>query len=53
MRLYEDYFADAEALDDEKIAEFRKYHQETRSFWKYYYMDGPEEAGAYLQEYQY
>ena len=41
MRLYEDYFADIDALNDDKIAEFRNYHEETRSLIKYYYMDIP------------
>ncbi len=41
MHLYEDYFADIDALNDEKVAELRKYHEETKSLIKYYYMDIP------------
>ena len=36
MNLYERYFADLEALNDDKIQEFKKYHEETRSLIKYY-----------------
>ena len=49
MRLYENYFADIDTLDDAKIAELRQYHLETRSLVKTYYMDIPEETGVYLQ----
>ena len=41
MRLYERYFADIDALNDDVIAELRAYHEETRSLEKYYYMDIP------------
>ena len=41
MRLYERYFADIDALNDDVIAELKKYHEETRSLCKYYYMDIP------------
>ena len=41
MHLYEDYFSDIDALNDEKIAEFRKYNEETMSLIKYYYLDIP------------
>ena len=41
MHLYEDYFSDIDALTDEKIAEFRKYNEETLSLIKYYYLDIP------------
>jgi hypothetical protein len=41
MRLYETYFADIDALNDEKIAELKTYHEETESLVKYYYMDIP------------
>lgn len=46
MRLYENYFDDIEALNDDKIAELRKYHEKTRSFIKYYYMDIPYDICA-------
>ena len=41
MRLYEEYLADIDALNDDKIAELKKYHEETKSLVKYYYMDIP------------
>ena len=41
MRLFEGYFADIDALNDTKIAQFRKYHEETCSLVRYYYMDIP------------
>ena len=41
MRLYENYFADIDALNDDKIAEWRNYQEETKSLVKYYYMDIP------------
>ena len=41
MWLYEKYFADIDALNDEKIAELTNYHEETLSLVKYYYMDIP------------
>ena len=44
MRLYEKYFADPDALNDEVIAELNQYHEETRSLVKYYYMDIPEDV---------
>lgn len=43
MHLYERYFADIKALDEDKIAELRKYHEETKSLVKYYYMDIPQD----------
>ena len=41
MRLYEKFFADIDALNDDGIAELKKYHEETVSLLKYYYMDIP------------
>ena len=41
MRLYENYFTDIDALDDDKVAELKAYSEETRSLIKYYYMDIP------------
>jgi hypothetical protein len=51
MRLYENYFADIDALNDDKIAELKKYHEETKSLVKYYYMDIPLDICARLQEF--
>ena len=39
MRLFEKYFADIDALNDEEIAKLKKYHEETISLVKYYYLD--------------
>ena len=41
MCLYEKYFADIDALNDDAIAELRSYHEETRSLVRYYYLDIP------------
>ena len=41
MRLYEKYFDDIDALNDDAIAALRKYHEETISLVKYYYLDIP------------
>ena len=41
LRLYERYFADIDALDDDEIEELKKYHEETKSVVKYYYLDIP------------
>lgn len=51
MRLYERYYADTDALDDEKIAQMRDYHEETKSLLKYYYMDIPMDAAKALATY--
>ena len=41
MHLFEKYFADIDALDEDTIAALREYHEETKSLVKYYYMDIP------------
>ena len=41
MRLFERYFSDISALNDDVIAELRAYHEETRSLIRYFYMDIP------------
>lgn len=51
MRLYEEYFADIFALNDAKISEMRKYHEETKSLVKYYYMDIPEDVCTGINEF--
>ena len=51
MRLYEKYFADIDALNDEVIAELNQYHEETKSLIKYYYMDIPLEICSDLYDY--
>ena len=52
MRVYEKYFADIDALNDDVIAELRKYHEETRSLVKYYYMDIPMDIGTWIREFE-
>ena len=51
MKLYEKYFADIEALNDDKIAELNQYHEETQSLVKYYYMDIPQDVCTDLKEF--
>ena len=51
MRLYEEYFADIFALNDAKISEMRKYHEETKSLVKYYYMDIPQDVCIGINEF--
>ena len=43
MRLFEKYFADIDALNDDRIAELKQYFEETGSLVKYYYMDIPQD----------
>ncbi len=50
-RLYERYFADIDALNDDAIAELRKYHEETRSLIRYFYMDIPLDICMVLKEF--
>ena len=52
MRLYEKYFADIDALNDDMIAELKKYHEETGSLVKYYYMDIPLDICHDLREFE-
>lgn len=52
MNLYERYFSDLEALNDDKIAEYKKYHEETKSLIKYYYMDIPQDVCAGINEFE-
>ena len=52
MRLYEKYFADIDALNNEAIAELRKYHQETGSLVKVYYLDIPQDICTNLREFE-
>ena len=41
MHLFENYFADLDALNNDKIAELKQYHEETKSLVRYYYLDIP------------
>ena len=49
MRLYEKYFADIDALNDDVVADLNKYNEETKSLVKYYYMDIPKNICDALQ----
>lgn len=51
MILYEKYFADIDALDDDKIAGLREFHEETRSLLRYYYMDIPQDICSQIEEF--
>ena len=51
MYLYERYFADIDALNNDRIAELKRYHEETRSLVKYYYMDIPQDTCKGLNEF--
>ena len=44
MRLYETYFADIDALNEDVITELRNSHEETKSLIKNYYMDMPQDV---------
>lgn len=52
MLLYERFFADIDTLDDDKIAELKKYHEETWSLIKYAYMDIPMDICVGLREFE-
>ena len=51
MSLYEKYFADIDALNDDTIAELKQYNEETRSLVKYYYLDIPQDVCRELEEF--
>ena len=51
MNLYEKYFADIDALNNDKIAEMNRYHEETMSLVKYYYMDIPHDVCIDIKEF--
>lgn len=51
MYLYEKYLADIDALNDDVIASLKKYHEETISLTKYYYLDIPEDTCEKLYEF--
>lgn len=51
MRLYERYFADIDALNDDVIADLNKQNEETKSLVKYYYLDIPQDICESLQEF--
>ena len=51
MRMFEKYFADIDALNDEEIAKLKEYHEETKSLIKYYYLDIPLDICMGLKEF--
>lgn len=51
LRLYERYFEDMDALNDARIAEFRKYQEETDSLVRYYYLDIPADICTRIKEF--
>ena len=52
MRLFERYFVDINALNDEVIDELRNYHEETKSLVKYFFMDIPQDACDGIREFE-
>ena len=52
MRLYEKYFSDIDALNDDEIAGLKNYHEETRSLIRYYYMDIPQDICHGFMEFE-
>lgn len=52
MNLFENYIANLDSLDNDKIDEFRKYHEETQSLIKYYYMDIPQDVCTDLEKFE-
>jgi hypothetical protein len=51
MRLFEQYYADIDTLNDNKVAELRKYHEDTKSLVKHYYMDIPHDICMEIDEF--
>ena len=52
MLLFEKYFADLDALNDDKVAELKKYHEETKSLVRYYYLDIPQDICMDIKEFE-
>ena len=50
MRLYEKYFSDIDALNNDTISELRKYNEETKSLVRYYYLDIPQDISEGIKE---
>lgn len=51
MCLYERYFEDIDALNEDKITELKNYHEETGSLVKYYRMDIPQDICMGMEEF--
>lgn len=52
MHLFERFYADIDALDNAAIEELRKYHEETKSLVKYYYMDIPLDICMEIKDFE-
>ena len=52
MYLFGLYFDNLETLNDDKIAEFKKYHAETQALIRYYYMDIPQDVCSEIREFE-
>ena len=52
QHLYLEYFKDIDALNDDKIAELKKYHEETKSLVRYYYLDIPQDICMDIKEFE-
>lgn len=50
MRMYEKYFSDIDALNNDTISELRKYNEETKSLVRYYYLDIPQDISEGIKE---
>ena len=52
MRMYEKYFSDIDALNDNTISELRKYNEETKSLVRYYYLDIPKDIYEGIRQFE-
>ena len=52
QHLYLEYFKDIDALNDDKIAELKKYQDETASLVKHYYLDIPMDVCVGIEEFE-
>ena len=52
MRMYEKYYSDIDALNDDTISELRDYHEVTKSLIKYYYLDIPYDVCEGIEEFE-
>lgn len=50
LRMYEKYFSDIDALNDNTISELRNYSEETKSLIRYYYLDIPQDIFDGIKE---
>ena len=50
LRMYEKYFSDIDALNDNTISELRNYNEETKSLIRYYYLDIPQDIFDGIKE---